>query len=85
MRDSKYLIAAKGYYFSVSEMSFEVRLFHFPWARNNEYELYRNDELATQGKCPIEYTPEKIMHYHMRVTPEQLQAASIEDEAEMEF
>jgi hypothetical protein len=83
MRDNGYMIAAKG--FHIGENDFSVQIFHFPYARNNEYELYRNDELVADGKCPKEYTPDKIMLYHVRITPEELQEAAIEDEDEMEL
>ena len=85
MRYAGYMFADKNY--CIDEIDFNVKLYHFPLARKNEYELYRNDELVAEGVCPKEYTPEKIMHYHMRITPEELQAAEIDgdDEDEMEY
>jgi len=85
MRYAGYMIADKQFRICEDDMIFNVKLFHFPLARKNEYELYRDGELCAEGVCSKEYTPEKIINYHVRADWEELNQTPIDDEDEMEY
>jgi len=71
MRDLQYMTASEKYKMRDDTTRFEVRIFHYPNKRENEYELYRNDELVADGKCPKGYRPENIFRYHVREETEE--------------
>jgi len=81
--DFQHIIAAERYNMRDDNMFFDVRIFHSPNKRENEYELYRNNELVAFGKCPKEYTTEKIFRYHVRGEAE-TSLLENEDEEDME-